>query len=210
MDATFDPYEALGVARDATAEQIRTAHRRAAKRHHPDQGGDAETFDLIQRAFAILRDPAKRRIFDETGAFDEQAQATLEQRARTAARLALMAVVMGAQDLVRIDLISAALQYLKVQVEGLETQRNQFERNLDRLVVARGRLRNLSDHPDVVSNMFDAQDSDLRGAIGKVDEELRVQEAAEEILKRYSYAFEMDGKPVSVSREGRTLNITLG
>jgi curved DNA-binding protein CbpA len=206
----MDPYDELGVARDATPQQIQAAHRRAAKRHHPDQGGDAEKFDRIQRAFAILRDPDKRRIFDETGSYDEQAHISFEQRSHVAARLALMSVVMGAQDLARIDVIAGALAHLKAQIEGLEIQRRQFERNLDRLGLARARIRNVSDEDDVVARLFDFQASDLGGALPKVEEEIRVQRAAEAILTRYAYTFEIEGKSVSVSREGKTLNMTIG
>jgi curved DNA-binding protein CbpA len=206
----MDPYEELGVARDATPEQIQAAHRKAAKRHHPDQGGDAEKFDRIQQAFAILRDPDKRRIFDETGSYDQQAQISFEQRSHVAARLALMSVVMGAQDLAKIDVVAGALAYLKAQIDGLEIQRQQFERNLGRLGLARARIRNVSDEDDVVARLFDFQESDLGGALPKVEEEIRVQRAAEAILTRYAYTFEIEGKSVSVSREGRTLNMTIG
>jgi len=62
-----DPYAALGVARDATPEQVRKAHRRAAKRTHPDAGGDPEEFRRVNGAYMVLSDPARRKRYDETG-----------------------------------------------------------------------------------------------------------------------------------------------
>lgn len=63
-----DPYEILGVSRDAKADDIRTAFRGLAKRNHPDlHPGDkaAEArFKDIASAYAILGDEAKRALFD--------------------------------------------------------------------------------------------------------------------------------------------------
>ena len=63
-----NPYQLLGVAPTATANAIRTAYRRLAKRHHPDVNPDkpaaAETFKAIASAYAILSDPEKRARFD--------------------------------------------------------------------------------------------------------------------------------------------------
>lgn len=210
METGLDPYETLGVARDATADQVRAAHRRAAKLHHPDRGGDAEVFNRIQRAFDILRDPDKRRIFDETGAYDEQAIITFETRVRTAARSALMTVVLGTQDLERIDVISAALQHIQTQIDGLEIQRQQCDRHQTRLTIARARFRNLSEEHDVVSDIFEFQQADVRNTLPRIEEELKVQHAAADLLKRYAYSFELDGQPVSISRDGKTLNVVLG
>ncbi|HEY9164437.1 MAG TPA: J domain-containing protein, partial [Magnetovibrio sp.] len=65
---TPDPYRTLGVAKGATAEQIKVAYRRLAREHHPDtKNGDkaAESrFKDISNAYGLLSDPAKRRRFD--------------------------------------------------------------------------------------------------------------------------------------------------
>ena len=60
-----DPYRELGVQRGATEAQIKAAHRKLAKRHHPDaQGGDTLRFLSIQEAYALLSDPLRRREWD--------------------------------------------------------------------------------------------------------------------------------------------------
>lgn len=51
---TQDPHEVLGLEKTAGVEEIRTAWREAARRHHPDAGGDAEQFKLAQWAFETL------------------------------------------------------------------------------------------------------------------------------------------------------------
>lgn len=66
-----DLYEALGVARDATADEIRRAYRAKAKLAHPDAGGSEEAFRAVARAHAVLSDPERRRVYDETGRIDD-------------------------------------------------------------------------------------------------------------------------------------------
>src|SRR5690349_13406033 len=51
---SLDPYVVLGVARDATAEQIREAFRRKSKKYHPDAGGDDWAFKIVARAYEAL------------------------------------------------------------------------------------------------------------------------------------------------------------
>lgn len=53
------PTDVLGVALDATLEEIRTAFRRLAMKHHPDRGGDPETFQKIQAAYEKLKKPTR-------------------------------------------------------------------------------------------------------------------------------------------------------
>jgi curved DNA-binding protein CbpA len=67
----FDPYAELDVARDATAPEIKRAHRARAKKTHPDKGGTADAFAATTRALTILLDPARRERFDRTGDAEE-------------------------------------------------------------------------------------------------------------------------------------------
>ena len=70
---TLDPYAILGVGRDATPLQVARAHRKLAKRHHPDlhEGAEAvtdaaEQMRRINEAWAILSNPIRRREFDRS------------------------------------------------------------------------------------------------------------------------------------------------
>lgn len=64
-------YEILGVARDATQEEIKKAYRALAKKYHPDSApGDSkekERFQQIQEAYSVLSDPEKRKTYNAYG-----------------------------------------------------------------------------------------------------------------------------------------------
>ncbi|MDQ7031504.1 MAG: molecular chaperone DnaJ [Desulfonauticus sp.] len=66
-----DYYEILGVSRDATAEEIKTAYRKLALKYHPDRNPDdpeAEAkFKEAAEAYEVLRDPQKRAQYDRFG-----------------------------------------------------------------------------------------------------------------------------------------------
>ena len=61
-----DHYAVLGVARTATAGEVRRAFRTLALRHHPDRAGAASTvvFQRISAAYQVLSDPAARATYD--------------------------------------------------------------------------------------------------------------------------------------------------
>ncbi len=62
-----DYYKTLGVARNATKEEIKKKYRELAHKHHPDKGGDAARFKEINEAYQVLSDDKKRAQYDQFG-----------------------------------------------------------------------------------------------------------------------------------------------
>ena len=67
MATKRDYYEILGVSKNASADEVKKAFRRAAVEHHPDRGGDEAKFKEINEAYEVLKDDAKRKRYDQFG-----------------------------------------------------------------------------------------------------------------------------------------------
>jgi len=75
-----DPYQTMGISRDASKRQIKSFYRRLAKELHPDKGGDSERMQELSRAYSILSDPLRRKLYDDgAGDMAENYDKALEQ-----------------------------------------------------------------------------------------------------------------------------------
>jgi curved DNA-binding protein len=61
----MDHYQTLGVAKNATPDEIKKAYRKLASQNHPDKGGDTATFQRIEEAYRTLSDSEKRQQYDK-------------------------------------------------------------------------------------------------------------------------------------------------
>jgi molecular chaperone DnaJ len=70
-----DYYETLGLNKKASAEEVRKAYRKLARKYHPDLNpGDKsaeERFKLVQEAYDVLSEPRKRQMYDQYGFYSD-------------------------------------------------------------------------------------------------------------------------------------------
>lgn len=60
----MDYYATLGVPKNASQEEIKSAYRKLAAKHHPDRGGNTASFQKIQEAYETLGNADKRQMYD--------------------------------------------------------------------------------------------------------------------------------------------------
>jgi curved DNA-binding protein CbpA len=87
MQTYKDFYKLLGLSREASQDDIRKAHRRLVREHHPDanpgDGAAEEHFKEIQHAYEVLSEPERRRRYDEKlRAFSRGSSGRLRPRTR--------------------------------------------------------------------------------------------------------------------------------
>ena len=72
MNASEDLYDILHISREADENEIRKQYKKLCLTHHPDKGGDAANFQKIQKAYEVLSDESKKKLYDTMGIMDEQ------------------------------------------------------------------------------------------------------------------------------------------
>jgi curved DNA-binding protein len=69
-----DPYSTLGIKQGASEEEVKKAYKRAASKHHPDKGGDAEKFKEVKKAYEQITNPQpeQQNPFGPNSSFNER------------------------------------------------------------------------------------------------------------------------------------------
>jgi|APTNR8051073442_1049403.scaffolds.fasta_scaffold02209_16 hypothetical protein len=78
----YDHYRVLGIARDATAQEVKRAYRQRVKLCHPDRNVEPRATDLfriVHEAYETLRDPDRRRAYDLGSAHYRPVRAATER-----------------------------------------------------------------------------------------------------------------------------------
>jgi len=72
-----DYYKTLGISRNAAPEEIKKSYRRLARKYHPDVSDEKdaeEKFKQVKEAYEVLKDPEKRKAYDQVGSNWKQGQ----------------------------------------------------------------------------------------------------------------------------------------
>ena len=117
--AARDPYQVLGVARAASAAEIKAAYRALVKQHHPDAGGDEHRILELNAAWEVLGDAERRAAHDRhhTGTAGSSSRTARTAAAGRAARQASSQASRGdAQLLAWLQQVYAPIDRLLGQV----------------------------------------------------------------------------------------------
>lgn len=122
-----NPYKELDVPKDATDKEIKGSYKDLAKEHHPDMGGDESKFKDINNAYMVLKDPEKRRYYDEHGSEKKNEGDTVSS---DAIKIILDAVnhIMSdyGDDIIYVDIIKKIKSHIDANLKKLDSARNDF------------------------------------------------------------------------------------
>ena len=194
-------YDELGIGPDATADEIKAAHRRAVKQAHPDTGGDRSRFDRVQHAFSVLSDQSRRARYDETGVdSDVSPESLLRAQAMTTVAGVLNALISNPQlDPARFDLVAGIRERLENELRELEGQAAQSRMMQTRFRTFSARLKRKAEvkGPDRVTPTIAVQIEALSARIVAIEEQMKMLAYAKAIAEEYVY--EVDPAPQMVT-----------
>ena len=145
-----NPYTTLGVPKYADSETIKRAHRKAAKRTHPDAGGSKEEFQAVNSAYMVLRDPLRRRRYDETGDESELRDGTVSELVRL-----FVQVAAGCPD--HANPINLTRQNIEQQLATLKRNQRQATSDAKGLRAKAARVKHNGDGLNLLATALENQ-----------------------------------------------------
>jgi curved DNA-binding protein CbpA len=179
-------YDLLEVEPTASAAEIKTAHRQAAKRFHPDRGGDSARFVAITRAYSVLSDPDRRKRYDATGQFDaDEADNSHADLIFTLSSVLNHVLSSSRLAIDSTDFVSEMRRLVAASRDVTAEELAAIEERLEALQAARARIRRKDEAENLFSTVIDGQIRKLTQARITKRNVLAAQERATEELERY-------------------------
>lgn len=181
-----DPYDVLGIGKDASPEEIKAAYRARSKAAHPDAGGSVEEFQRIKSASMVLLDPSKRKQFDEEGIIDDGGPDNKVTRATEQVAHFFIHQVNTQNNLDYFDLITAAEHHFRAEIahcnqrihEG-SVQVARFEKALSKLKIKKG--------SGVIKTMMTHHMGQIKKVMAANEEQMGIFKMSIAILSDYDF-----------------------
>ena len=181
----IDPYDLLGIGRDADDKAVRAAYRTVAKDAHPDSGGDVARFAQLQAAYELLKDPVRRKVFDDTG-YDPELADPRDLKGLMMLETLVNDFILDEREPGSFDPLAAMRRKLsddivksRFHILELERHRNRVRQHIDRL----GRRP----ETDFLGSMLRARSASIADAIRSAEGQIVATEQAYQMLEGYSY-----------------------
>ncbi|MBD9406234.1 DnaJ domain-containing protein [Acidovorax sp. ACV02] len=169
-----DHYATLGVAPDASLDDIKRAYRRAARHAHPDRGGNHERMQALNQAKEVLTDPARRARYDA----GEDGQATTEEEG---ARELIRKLFAEAVDIDKDDPVEGVREALQAGRAGAAVKATTLRQSIRRLEAQRDRVKAKTER-NVYLEVIESRIASARENIKAMETTERMATMALEIL----------------------------
>lgn len=185
----IDPYDILGLSRDADSAAVKTAYRKRVKTAHPDAGGDQEAFGNLKIAYELLLDPVRRKVFDDTG-YDPDLADTKDLQGLVILETLVNEMILDEREPGSFDPVASMRRKLTDRIVTARFHILEMERH-------RARIRNHMDRmgrkpgTDVLGRMLKSRCETIGDAISKSETEIKTIEQAYSMLDGYAYELEI-------------------
>lgn len=195
----IDPYAMLGIDREADDQAIKSAYRRLAKGAHPDSGGDVEQFSRLQASYDLLKDPVRRRVYDDTG-YDPQLADAKDLKGLLMIETLVNEFILDEREPGSFDPVAAMRRKLsddilksRFHILELERHRSRVRKHMDRL--------GKRPEADVLGSMLRARSQSIADAIKQAETQIEAIEQAYVMLEGYHYELETETQPQQKAAE---------
>ncbi len=192
-----DFYEILGIAPDASNDEVRLAYRSKVKEAHPDAGGSNEAFSEVVLAYEVLMDEDRRRQYDETGDAGDTGKEIL-QGAKLIVEQLLNDLIQR-DDAKYHDLIPVMCSNISRVIGEKHANIDSLERHRNRLADLKKRFRPRSPTETSLHDLFETKLETVSKAIASERLSIAHLNAASSLLRRYDFVRERDS---AASRSG--------
>ena len=184
----IDPYQLLGLERDADEAAIKAAYRKAAKTAHPDSGGDLERFAALTASYELLKDPVRRKVYDETG-YDPQLADATDLKGLMMLETLVNEMILDEREPGSFDPVAGLRRKLTDDLLKARFHILELERHRTRVRQHADRIGRRPDN-DVLGAMLRARTQSITEAIRAAETQIAAIERAYDMLEGYSYELE--------------------
>lgn len=177
-------YETLGLKRGATEAAIRSAYLKKAKQTHPDQGGNAEEFKEVSRAYNVLGDRSKRLVHDETG--QEDGGPTAEDAAVAIVRNLTEMVIANGHDPATTDFLREMRGQIAQAIANSDQQRADINRKITRCDALSKRFK-IKNCDNLIAKILQGRVDEMERQLAAIERDRLNLDAAKTLLASYEY-----------------------
>lgn len=181
-------YEILGVATDAAPSEIKKAHRRLVKEHHPDKGGDPETFAKIQEAYEVLSDEGRRARYDSTGEYG-QVKDRFKEQLMGFIQQVILPEIENSRNF-EFDLIGSANKVIRNTFKEGNRKVADVKEAKEKLEASLERISRKGDGDNLIADVIRGQIGTYERGIENMEHELEILGQLKEEINQYEWEFE--------------------
>jgi len=181
----MNPYAELDVPITATIDEIKLRFKALAQFHHPDKGGDEETFKRIRQSYEILIDPIRRRKFDLTGDYSPDENFNSEALGKLSEFVNELLYKIDADKDNLLDVLNIKIQQSKNENYNNQAQANTYITSLEK-IQAKIKVNN-EGAENVLYSFIEAQLEVRRGEYRMFTRCIKVLDHMTFILHDYNY-----------------------